>query len=128
MRNNIINLGLIIIIAAIISGCASRCITVSKRADSAERFGSGFGELQALPPTTKTLTNGQLQGKIIIKNTKSSNQNFQYQVDWLDENGFSTGQTQAWNPVEIYGNLQKTITFTAPTPNAKDYNISLCRS
>ena len=103
-------------------------MTVSKRADSAQIFGTGFGEFQALPPTTKTLKNLQLEGKITVKNKESSNQNFQYQVDWLDENGFSTGQTQAWNPVEICGNLQKTITFTAPTPNAKDYNISLCRS
>ena len=128
MRGKILNIGVIIVIAAIISGCASRCITVPKRANNAQSFGAGFGELEASPPITKTLSNGQLQGQVMIKNKKSSHQHFQYQVHWLDENGFTTGQPQAWNPIEIYGNLQKTITFTAPIPNAKDYNVLLCRS
>ncbi|WP_119328218.1 DUF1425 domain-containing protein [Cysteiniphilum halobium] len=108
-------------------GCASRCITIPANATSAKSFGSGFGQLKAMQPTVRTSAGDTLQGKVLVQNKKSATQKFQYQVQWLDKNGFNVGQAQPWTPVEVYGDLQKMITFSAPTPDATSYNISFCR-
>ncbi|MBK2125631.1 DUF1425 domain-containing protein [Fangia hongkongensis] len=111
----------------LLSGCASRCITLPSNASSSESFGSGFGQLKAMQPATHTVPGGNIQGQVQVMNKKSSNQNFQYQVNWFDKQGVAVGQPQPWTPVEIYGDLQKTLTFTAPMPTASSYSVSFCR-
>ncbi|WP_162902211.1 DUF1425 domain-containing protein [Facilibium subflavum] len=111
-----------------LSGCASRCITVPANATDSQRFGSGFGQLTASQPSVHRVDNGNIQGQISVKNNKSANQNFQYQIQWFDKTGVAVGQPQPWTPVQVYGDLQKTITFTAPMPNATSYRISFCRA
>ena len=119
--------GLLAILVLGLSGCASRCITLPANTVSAESFGSGFCQLKAMQPVVKTSAGDTLQGQVLVQNKKSSTQKFQYQVQWLDKTGFNVGQPQPWTPVELYGDLQKLISFNAPAPQATSYNISFCR-
>ncbi len=121
------DVGFVGVMVMVLTGCASRCITMPANANTSQSFGSGFGQLKAIQLSTRTSAGDTLQGQVIVENKKSSNQQFQYQVQWLDKNGFNVGQLQPWTPVELYGDLQKTITFSAPTPQATSYNISFCR-
>ncbi|MFZ9034593.1 MAG: DUF1425 domain-containing protein [Francisellaceae bacterium] len=109
----------------LLSGCASQCVSVPSTSKEATSFGSGFGQLKALPPSSREV-DGFLQANITVKNKKSSTQNFQYQVQWFDQSGYNTGQPQPWTPVEVYADLSKTLSLTAPMQNARSYNIEFC--
>ena len=111
----------------LLSGCASRCITLSSNSGGADSFGSGFGQLKASAPAVKVTNGDMLQGQVTVKNKKSLNEDFQYQVNWLDKSGYQVGQPQPWTPVEIYADLQKTIQLKSPSPQAVSYTISFCR-
>ena len=121
-------LGLIMaLLVLFISGCASRCIQLSSSRVASERFGSGFGQLKVMPPSVRTAPGGNLEGQVTVVNREASNEYFQYQVHWFDEAKLEVGKTEPWTPVEVYGDLQKTLRFTSPLPNATSYQISFCR-
>jgi uncharacterized protein YcfL len=125
------------------NGCAQRSTSLQ-----VEHRSSPTGSLpaQTTAPTTDTKTvgppqsfngleitttrgkdiGGLYQASILISNLKSTTQNLQYQVIWVDADGNALPHaTTPWAPFIIYGKSQKTITAVSPDPAARHFQISL---
>ena len=63
---------------------------------------------------------------VVVKNTSSSTQEFQYQFTWFDANDRELEiDSHGWSPATIYGKDQKTLTNIAPNPEAAKFRVSI---
>ncbi len=60
-----------------------------------------------------------------ITNTGSRNQQLYYRFKWLDQDGFSVWDEEAWKPVIVYGAQKQTISAVSPTFKASDFRLIL---
>lgn len=58
-------------------------------------------------------------------NSSNSDDQFEYRIKWLDADGFSASNDEAWKPVTIHGQQQLSIQGIAPTPQATDFYIEV---
>ena len=63
-----------------------------------------------------TLLNGRL------------NQDIVYRTKWLDKDGFSVWDDEAWKPLALYARQKQNLLLVAPTPKAVDFRIELQRA
>jgi uncharacterized caspase-like protein len=60
-----------------------------------------------------------------VTNSSSSNQQLYYRFKWLDSDGFSVWDEEAWKPVIIYGSQKQVINTVSPTFKATDFRLIL---
>lgn len=63
-----------------------------------------------------TLQNGRLHQDIV------------YRTKWLDKDGFSVWEDEAWKPLALYARQKQNLLLIAPTPKAVDFRIELQRA
>lgn len=68
---------------------------------------------------------GLLRIQVTISNTDNSNQQLYYRFRWLDDDGFTVWDEEAWKPEVIYGLQKKVIQAVSPTFKATDFRLEL---
>ncbi|MEI7429380.1 MAG: DUF1425 domain-containing protein [Betaproteobacteria bacterium] len=60
-----------------------------------------------------------------VTNSSSSTQQLYYRFKWLDSDGFSVWDEEAWKPVLVYGAQKQVISTVSPTFKATDFRLIL---
>lgn len=68
---------------------------------------------------------GLLRIQVTISNTDNSNQQLYYRFRWLDDDGFTVWDEEAWKPETLYGLQKKVIQAVSPTFKATDFRLEL---
>lgn len=68
---------------------------------------------------------GLLRIQATLENTSSDNQQLYYRFRWLDADGFTVWDEEAWKPEVVYGMQKKVIAVVAPTFKATDFRLEL---
>lgn len=68
---------------------------------------------------------GLLRIQVTISNTDNSNQQLYYRFRWLDDDGFTVWDEEAWKPEVIYGMQKKVIHAVSPSFKATDFRLEL---
>lgn len=74
-----------------------------------------------------TQRNGLLQVQATILNGRI-HQDIVYRTKWLDKDGFSVWDDEAWKPLALYARQKQNLLLVAPTPKAVDFRIELQRA
>jgi uncharacterized protein YcfL len=67
---------------------------------------------------------GLLQVQATLLNGRL-NQDIVYRTKWLDKDGFSVWDDEAWKPLALYARQKQNLLLVAPTPKATDFRIEL---
>lgn len=70
---------------------------------------------------------GLLQVQATLLNGRL-NQDIVYRTKWLDKDGFSVWDDEAWKPLALYARQKQNLLLVAPTPKAIDFRIELQRA
>ena len=68
---------------------------------------------------------GLLRVQVTISSTSTSNQQLYYRFRWLDNDGFTVGEEEAWKPAVIYAHQSKVISTSSPNLKATDFRVEL---
>jgi len=60
-----------------------------------------------------------------LRNTRSSNLAIEWAIEWFDASGFLIDTPHRWEPASMGGKGYKTITRTAPTPEAAEFRLGV---
>jgi uncharacterized protein YcfL len=60
-----------------------------------------------------------------FSNSGPGDDQFEYRIKWLDRDGFSAGDEEAWKPVLIHGQQKVQIQAIAPVQEAVDFKIEV---
>ena len=67
-----------------------------------------------------------LEAQAIIKNRKKYTVQFEFRVDWFDEEGFPIdSNVSLWKPDLLYGAQTKWITAICPKPQARGFKFMI---
>lgn len=82
--------------------------------------------LKIVNPRTRRLADGRLQVQFDLQNTRSSQTEFAWTVDWFDDSGFlvETGR-RSFEPMNLGGGAVRTLKITAPTPASASWRLSI---
>jgi uncharacterized protein YcfL len=73
-----------------------------------------------------TMVGNLYSGTVVVTNTSSSTEEFQYQFTWYDENDRELEiDSHGWSPAIVYGKDQKTLSNVAPNPEAAKFRVSI---
>jgi len=82
--------------------------------------------LKIVDPKSRRLADGRLQVQFDLRNSSSSQTEFAWTVDWFDASGFEISQaSHRYEPVALGGGAWKTLTITAPTPEAVSWRLGI---
>ncbi|MDO8954500.1 MAG: DUF1425 domain-containing protein [Gammaproteobacteria bacterium] len=120
---------LLLLVAASIglAGCAHNCVVIPSNSNNSARVGSGFTSIVGVTPTTSKLAGDMVVGKVQLVNNTSTKQQVQYKFDWFSQDGFNLGQGTPWQPVTLSPSMSKVVSAVAPSGEATNYNISVCK-
>jgi len=71
-----------------------------------------------------TQRDGLLRVQATLQNGRKS-QDIVYRARWLDQDGFSVWEDEAWKPLSLYDHQKMTLQFIAPTAKAVDFRIQV---
>lgn len=74
-----------------------------------------------------TQRNGLLHVQATLLNGRV-HQDIVYRTKWLDKDGFSVWDDEAWKPLSMYARQKQNLLLVAPTPKAMDFRIELQRA
>lgn len=60
-----------------------------------------------------------------LTNFSSSDRQVYYRFKWLDSNGFSVWDDEAWKPMLIYGGQKQLVSAVPPSLHATDFRLVL---
>ena len=60
-----------------------------------------------------------------LRNTRGSNLSIEWAIEWFDASGFLIDTPRRWEPASMGGKGYKTITRTAPTPEASGFRLGV---
>ena len=82
--------------------------------------------LAILNPRSRRLDDGRLQVEFDLQNTRSTQTEFAWAVDWFDRDGFEvkTGH-RAFEPMALGGGAVRTLKITSPTPESVSWRLSI---
>ncbi len=66
---------------------------------------------------------GRLHVQFDLRNMRSSNESFEWALEWFDASGFRIDATEHWTPIALGGKGSETIGQTAPTPDASSFKL-----
>jgi len=82
--------------------------------------------LKIVDPKSRRLADGRLQVQFDLRNAKDSQTEFAWTVEWFDASGFVIPQaSRHYEPVALGGGAWKTLTITAPTPEAVSWRLGI---
>lgn len=82
--------------------------------------------LAILDPRSRRLADGRLQVEFDLKNTRSTQTEFAWAVDWFDGDGFEVETAhRAFEPMALGAGAVRTIKITSPTPAASSWRLSV---
>ncbi len=82
--------------------------------------------LAILSPRSRRLEDGRLQVEFDLKNTRSSQTEFAWTVDWFDRDGFEVETAhRSFEPMALGGGAVRTIKITSPTPESVSWRLSI---
>lgn len=82
--------------------------------------------LAILDPRSRRLDDGRLQVEFDLKNTRSTQTEFAWTVDWFDADGFEVETAhRAFEPMALGGGAIRTIKITSPTPQSVSWRLSI---
>lgn len=84
----------------------------------------GFqGELEILRPIMRRNDDGRLHVQFELHNKKTRDLAFEYAITWRDADDFVVETPWHWTPMSIVGQGFRTISVTAPTPEANQWEL-----
>lgn len=100
---------------------------------NAAEGGSIASKVEALSPMTylqvsdlrAAKRDGLLRVQVTISNSSTSKQQLYYRFRWLDDDGFTVGEDEAWKPETIYAQQRKVINTSSPNLKATDFRVEL---
>ena len=82
--------------------------------------------LKIVDPKSRRLADGRLQVAFDLHNASSNQTEFAWTVDWFDASGFQVPvASRYYEPVALGGGAWKTLTITAPTPEAVSWRLGI---
>ncbi len=82
--------------------------------------------LEIVDPKSRRLEDNRLQVQFDLRNKRSSTTEFAWTVDWFDASGFQVAQgSRHYEPLSLGGGAWKTLTITAPTPEAVSWRLGI---
>ncbi len=82
--------------------------------------------LEIVDPKSRRLEDDRLQVQFDLRNKRSSTTEFAWTVDWFDASGFLVAQaSRHYEPLSLGGGAWKTLTITAPTPEAVSWRLGI---
>ena len=120
--------------AALFSGCANRSANIVSGVAVAEGADLPYSyiinnkkladRVEVVRLDARTV-DGIAQAQITVLNNTKKSQRFEYWVQWFDKDGFAiSSAVQSWQPVLIYGRMEKTLLATAPSEDAVRYRVA----
>ena len=75
-------------------------------------------------PRSRRLEDGRLQVQFDLQNTRSTQTECAWAVDWFDGSGFQVAQaTRHFEPLSLGGGAVVTLNITGPTPEATSWRL-----
>lgn len=68
---------------------------------------------------------GLLRIQTTFSNSSNETQQFYYRFRWLDNDGFTVWEEEAWKPEVVYGLQKKVINVASPSFKATDFRLEL---
>jgi uncharacterized protein YcfL len=91
-----------------------------------EENGDLAARLKIVNPKSRRLADGRLQVQFDLQNTRDSQTEFAWAVDWFDASGFVIKTAhRAFEPMNLGGGAVRTLSITAPTPESASWRLSI---
>jgi uncharacterized protein YcfL len=123
-------LGIVItaVAAALLTGCAQNCATISSFSNHGAVVGPGKLTRNINVSTSSArLAGDMVVGKVAMTNLTNDQQQVKYQFEWFDNTGTPVGENTPWQPLSLEPNISRVVSATAPTPEATNFNILVCQ-
>lgn len=127
---NIKNIGLSLLIASVLVGCANQNSQMNRDAvyDNNKAFNTNkvsfVDDMDVLVSDIKTIRQGNFLKVMVefINADNGENRDFVYQLEWYDQDGMLK-DTTSWRQARVIGNQKLKVSEMATLPSVTDYKI-----
>ena len=127
---NIKNIGLSLLVASILMGCANQNSQMNRDAvyDNNKAFNTNkvsfVDDMDVLVSDIKTIRQGNFLKVMVefINADNGENRDFVYQIEWYDQDGMLK-DTTSWRQARVIGNQKLKVSEMATLPSVTDYKI-----
>jgi uncharacterized protein YcfL len=127
---NIKNIGLSLLVASILVGCANQNSQMNRDAvyDNNKAFNTNkvsfVDDMDVLVSDIKTIRQGNFLKVMVefINADNGENRDFVYQIEWYDQDGMLK-DTTSWRQARVIGNQKLKVSEMATLPSVTDYKI-----
>jgi uncharacterized protein YcfL len=127
---NIKNIGLSLLVASILVGCANQNSQMNRDAvyDNNKAFNTNkvsfVDDMDVLVSDIKTIRQGNFIKVMVefINADNGENRDFVYQIEWYDQDGMLK-DTTSWRQARVIGNQKLKVSEMATLPSVTDYKI-----
>jgi uncharacterized protein YcfL len=127
---NIKNIGLSLLVASILVGCANQNSQMNRDAvyDNNKAFNTNkvsfVDDMDVLVSDIKTIRQGNFLKVMVefINEDNGDDVDFVYQIEWYDQDGMLK-DTTSWRQARVIGNQKLKVSEMATLPSVTDYKI-----
>ena len=127
---NIKNIGLSLLVASILVGCANQNSQMNRDAvyENNKAFNTNkvsfVDDMDVLVSDIRVVKQGDFLKIMLefINEDNGANEDFVYQIEWYDKNGMLK-DTTSWRPGRVIGNQKLKVIEMATLPTITDYKI-----
>jgi uncharacterized protein YcfL len=127
---NIKNIGLSLLVASILVGCANQNSQMNRDAvyDNNKAFNTNkvsfVDDMDVLVSDIKTIRQGNFLKVMVefINEDNGDDVDFVYQIEWYDQDGMLKDST-SWRQARVIGNQKLKVSEMATLPSVTDYKI-----
>jgi uncharacterized protein YcfL len=127
---NIKNIGLSLLVASILVGCANQNSQMNRDAvyENNKAFNTNkvsfVDDMDVLVSDIKTIRQGNFIKVMVefINADNGENRDFVYQIEWYDQDGMLK-DTTSWRQARVIGNQKLKVSEMATLPSVTDYKI-----